>query len=97
MDFFTPGIFVGAGHALRLQCFLKKFNPYRVVVSRGIVFSSEIRPLQGHSLFIVNRTYFVVRILFLLLTFNPQAPPRRSEQIIGTLAHWHISTLDLAH
>ncbi len=38
----SNSIFVGAGHALRLQCFFLKFNPYRVVVYRGIVFSSEI-------------------------------------------------------
>jgi hypothetical protein len=36
------GIFVDAGHALRLQWFFKKFNPYRVVDYRGIVSSSEI-------------------------------------------------------
>jgi hypothetical protein len=37
------GIFVDAGHALRLQWFFKKkFNPFRVVDYRGIVSSSEI-------------------------------------------------------
>ena len=31
----------------------------------------EIRPLQGHFLFTVNRFYDVFRVLFLLLTFHP--------------------------
>ena len=44
-------------HSLsRLSALL--FNPFRVVVSRGVVSSSEIRPLQGQSLFIVYRFDF---------------------------------------
>ena len=54
-----------------LQCFFKKFNPFRVVVYRGCVFCMEIRLLQGHFLYTVSRFYNVFRVLFLLLTFQP--------------------------
>jgi hypothetical protein len=36
------GIFVGAGHALPYNVFLKKFNPFRVVNDRECVFCMEV-------------------------------------------------------
>ena len=36
-DLVYPGVFVGAGHALRPTMFFQKFNPYRVVVYRECV------------------------------------------------------------
>jgi hypothetical protein len=77
-----------------LHCFFEKFNPYRVVVYRECVSCMEIRPLQGHFLFSVNSFYNVFLVIFLLKTIISFA---LAEQIISTLADWHISTLSLAH
>ena len=53
-------VFLLCVFALRslLSFFALLFNPFRVVVFRGVVSSSEIRPLQGQSLFIVYRFDF---------------------------------------
>ena len=84
-----PGVFVGAGHALRPTMFFEKFNPFRVVVYRECVSCMEIRPLQGHFLFTVNRFYNVFPCPISAVYNEPQAAPRRSERIISRLAFWH--------
>ena len=58
----------------------------------------EIRPLQGHFLFNVNRFYNVFRVIFLLSTMNLKL---RRGGVNESLAHWHFGTLahypSLAH